>query len=240
MVRSAKTTFKKLPVAVALDSNWKESKVWLKRLKGRVWGFKIGSILFSEKGPQIIDEVRSAGFKVFLDLKFCDIPNTVSGAVKESFGWGVNLLTVHASGGRAMLEAAAKLQKAQQLVAAVTVLTSMDQTDLTDIGVSRLLQDQVSALGRLSIEAGIRGLVCSPHEVARLRSQFPQAFLVTPGVRLREAHDQKRVATLREAIENGSSLVVLGRALTEAKDWESTWQELISSLDGMSLKKLSA
>src|SRR5688572_23964168 len=100
-----RTSEEQIPVVVALDSSWRESKVWLDRLQGRVWGFKIGSILFSEQGPTVVEKVRNAGFRVFLDLKFHDIPNTVQHATHEAFSWGVNLLTVHAAGGRKMLEA---------------------------------------------------------------------------------------------------------------------------------------
>jgi len=238
MVRSSKTS--KLPIAVALDEDWKSSKKWLARLKGRVWGFKVGSILFTDEGPKVIEQILNQDYKVFLDLKFHDIPHTVEGAVKAAFAWGVSLTTVHAAGGQKMLEAAASQQTKSGSVAAISVLTSLDEMDLQSIGCSRKLEDQMNVLSNLAVSSGIRGLVCSPIEVARLRAQFPQAQLVTPGVRLSEAHDQKRVGSLRGAIEGGSSLVVVGRALTEAKKWEETWQQLTSSLDGISLKKRSA
>lgn len=228
-----------LPIAIALDGNWESSKVWLDRLKGRVWGFKVGSILFCERGPSLIEEILKRDLGVFLDLKFCDIPNTVEGAVSRAFSWGVQLTTVHAFGGSAMLKAAAAQQRPGQAVVAVTVLTSLDQGDLKSIGVERELGDQVNSLGQLAMSSGIKGLVCSPLEVENLRKQFPSATLVTPGVRLGEAHDQKRTASLAEAFKLGSSLPVLGRALTESKNWEQTWEELTSSLAGTSLKKLS-
>lgn len=238
MVRRSKTS--KLPIAVALDDEWKSSKKWLSRLKNQVWGFKVGSILFTEQGPKIIEQILKEGFEVFLDLKFHDIPNTVEGAVKAAFSWGASVTTVHAAGGQAMLEAAASQQTKSQSVVAVSVLTSLDEKDLKTLGFSRSLTDQMISLSSLALSSGIKGLVCSPLEVSHLRSQYPKALLVTPGVRLSESHDQKRVGTLRSAIEGGSSLVVLGRALTESKNWEETWQKLISSLDGISSKKLSA
>ncbi len=228
---------RELPIAVALDGDWQSVKVWLQRLKGCVWGFKVGSVLFTQQGPSVIDEIQSAGFKVFLDLKFHDIPNTVSGSVEGAIKRGVDLLTVHASGGRAMLESAAQWQTENQSVVAVTVLTSLDQNDLQSLGIQKPMPTHVLDMARLAMSAGIKGLVSSPQEVAELRKTYPNSLLVTPGVRIQESHDQKRTGTLRGALESGSSLVVLGRALTESQNWEQTWQQLASSLDGMSLKK---
>mgnify|MGYP000911889541 CR=1 FL=1 len=236
MVRGSKVR----PFIVALDDEWSESKVWLKRLKGRVWGFKVGSILFSQKGPKVVEEIQKAGFRVFLDLKFHDIPNTVEGAVREAFKMGVNLCTVHACGGRQMLEAISPLQKKDQRLLAVTVLTSLDQKNLEEIGVERSLREQVASMAELAVGCGIKGLVSSPHEVSLLRQKFSSALLVTPGVRLQQAHDQKRVATPQQAIDDGADLLVIGRALTESKNWEKSWDELTSSLEGTSLKKRSA
>jgi orotidine-5'-phosphate decarboxylase len=227
-----------LPVVIALDSSWRDVCIWLERLKGKIWGFKVGSILFSEKGPEAVEAIRNAGFRVFLDLKYHDIPNTVQHATREAFRWGVNLLTVHASGGQKMLEAAAKEQKKDQIIVAVTVLTSLDSADLKDMGIAGSVEDQVIRLARLSYSSGILGHVCSVHEVARLRQEFATSFLVTPGVRIEPAKDdQKRTASLSEALDRGSSLVVVGRALTDAPDWEKAWQTLTSSLDATSSKK---
>ena len=224
-------------VVIALDDEWKRSKCWISRLRGQVWGFKVGSILFAERGPKVIETIRKEGHQVFLDLKYCDIPNTVERAVKVAFDWGVDLLTVHASGGRAMLEACAQHQSKLQRILAVTVLTSLERKDLAEMGVSRDVSDQVKALAKLAVSSGVSGLVCSPLEVKMLRESFPSSYLVTPGVRVQQTHDQKRVATLSDALQAGSSLVVLGRALTESKDWESTWAQLISSSDETSLKR---
>lgn len=229
----------KLPIAVALDGDWKSSKIWLDRLKGLVWGFKVGSILFTEKGPSVIEAIQKRGFSVFLDLKYHDIPNTVQGAVKEAFSWGVSVTTVHAAGGVEMLKAAASEQRPEQIIVAVTVLTSLDEINLRAVGVNRPLAEHMHALSELSLECGIRGLVSSPQEVASLRRRFPEAFLVTPGIRLGEAHDQKRTGSLSQALADGSSLVVLGRALTESQDWEDSWQNLTSSLDATFSKKRS-
>ena len=224
-------------MVVALDDDWKKSKVWVKRLRGKVWGFKVGSILFAERGPSVVESILGEGHRVFLDLKYCDIPNTVEKAVKTAFSWGVDLLTVHAFGGRPMLEACSQHQSKKQKIVAVTVLTSLERKDLRELGLDRDVSEQVRALGQLAISSGIAGLVCSPLEVRMLRQQFPGSVLVTPGVRIAESHDQKRTATLTDALDSGSSLVVLGRALTESKDWESTWAQLISSSEETFSKK---
>jgi len=121
------TRSRPLPIAVALDGSWKDVKIWTNRLENKVWGFKVGSILYAERGPRIIEDLKSKGFNIFLDLKFHDIPNTVKLAVRQAFSHGVDLLTVHACGGRDMLEVAASEQKRNQKVVAVTVLTSLDQ-----------------------------------------------------------------------------------------------------------------
>lgn len=226
-------------VVVALDDEWKKSKIWIKRLRKQVWGFKVGSILFAERGPSVVESILKEGHRVFLDLKYCDIPNTVEKSVKTAFSWGVNLLTVHASGGRPMLEACAQHQSKNQKIVAVTVLTSLERKDLKELGIDRDLSEQVKALGQLALSSGVAGLVCSPLEVRMLRQRFPGAYLVTPGVRIAQSHDQKRTATLTEALDSGSSLVVLGRALTESKNWESTWAQLISSSEEMFSKRRS-
>jgi orotidine-5'-phosphate decarboxylase len=223
-----------LPIAVALDGGWKESKIWLSRLRGRVWGFKIGSILFTEQGPSLIKKIKDEGFKVFLDLKFHDIPNTVQLSVRQAFRWGAHLLTVHSSGGRAMLEAAASEQRKGQMVVAVTVLTSLDSGDLTSLGHRQSLESLVEDRAKLAFEAGIKGVVCSPQEATSLRARFPDIFLVTPGIRFDSvAQDQKRTSTLRGCFESGSNLAVLGRALTSSKDWKTVWEQASSSLAGI-------
>ncbi len=229
----------KLPIAVALDGDWKHSKIWLDRLKGLVWGFKVGSILFTEQGPSVIESIQKKGFSVFLDLKFHDIPNTVQGAVREAFSLGASVTTVHAAGGVEMLKAAAAEQTKNQLVVAVSVLTSLDEVNLRSIGVQRSVSEQMQGLSELALSCGIRGLVSSPQEVAALRLKFPESYLVTPGIRIGEAHDQKRTGSLKQALEDGSSLIVLGRALTESKKWEETWQSLTSSLGETFSKKRS-
>jgi len=162
---------------VALDDEWRSAKIWLERLRGRLWGFKVGSVLFAERGPGVIDEILSSGFRVFLDLKYHDIPNTVQLSVRRAISWGVSLVTVHASGGRQMLEAAAAEQTKDQLVAAVTVLTSLDQTDISPLGFSDGVRDQVYRLAELAKSSSIRALVSSPQEVFELRKNIQTLFL---------------------------------------------------------------
>jgi orotidine-5'-phosphate decarboxylase len=186
--------------------------------------FKVGMELFTAAGPQAIEPLVSRGHSVFLDLKFCDIPNTVAGAVRSAAALGVRMLTVHAFGGPAMLEAAqealAGFSNPPQLLA-VTVLTSMDQVQIAASGISRSPAEQVELLAKMGMAAGIRGFVCSPQEVSTLRALAgPEAVLVVPGIRPAgaEAGDQKRAATPAEALRAGASYLVLGRPITQAPD----------------------
>ena len=190
--------------------------------------FKVGMELFTSAGPQVVGLLAARGHSVFLDLKFCDIPNTVAGAVRSAAMLGVRLVTVHALGGQAMLEAAQGALSTcpdppQQL--AVTLLTSMDQAQCRAVGLDRPPSEQVELLARLGMAAGIRGFVCSPQEVAALRSLTgPEGTLVVPGIRPAGAQthhspgDQKRIATPADALRNGASYLVVGRPITQAAD----------------------
>ncbi len=186
--------------------------------------FKVGMELFTAAGPAAIEPLVARGHSVFLDLKFCDIPNTVAGAVRSAAGLGVRMVTVHASGGPAMLEAARneleKLADPPQLLA-VTVLTSIDKDQARWTGISRSPGDQVELLAKMALGAGITGFVCSPQEVVKLREiAGPEAVLVIPGIRSAgaKAGDQKRVATPAEALRKGASFLVIGRPITHAAD----------------------
>ena len=187
--------------------------------------YKIGLELFCAEGPVIVQAVRSRRKSVFLDLKLHDIPRTVERAVKSAAQHGVEMLTVHASGGRAMLRAAADAARScgakPPKIIAVTALTSLDQKDLGDLGISRTPAQQVLALADIALSCGVDGLVCSPQEVEVLRGRFgPRPTLVTPGIRLpgEDAGDQKRVATPAAAVRAGASFLVVGRPVLEAKD----------------------
>jgi len=184
--------------------------------------YKIGKQLFTAEGPQIVRDLVSSGRKVFLDLKFHDIPNTVAAAVGEAAKLGVSMLTVHASGGSKMLKAAAEAaaqSPAQPVVLAVTVLTSLSDADLAELGISGSVQTQVLRLGSLARAAGCGGLVASAKEAAELRRELGQDFaIVTPGVRPSgtAAGDQARVLTPKEAIAAGATYLVVGRPILEA------------------------
>ncbi len=192
------------------------------RLENTCTWFKVGLELFVAAGPSILDPLLSRGHSVFLDLKFHDIPNTVAGAVRSAAALGVRMMTVHASGGPAMLAAArASLDDfvdPPELLA-VTVLTSMDTEQVNAIGMDRSPGEQVGLLARMGLAAGIRGFVCSPHEVSSLRSiAGPEAVLVVPGIRPAGAAigDQRRVATPPDALRRGASYLVVGRPITQA------------------------
>ncbi|CAN5685880.1 orotidine-5'-phosphate decarboxylase [soil metagenome] len=193
------------------------------RLEGSCRWFKVGMELYYAAGNSLIETLRGRGFEVFLDLKLHDIPNTVAGAVRTVTQTGASLLTIHAAGGAAMMAAAAEAAQkpgAPRLLA-VTVLTSMDASQLAGIGVSVPPAEQVSRLATLAWEAGIHGMVCSAEEVESLRSALgPKALLVTPGIRGAgdAVGDQKRVATASEAIGRGASMLVVGRPITKAAD----------------------
>jgi orotidine-5'-phosphate decarboxylase len=196
----------------------------VRRLEHTCQWFKVGMELFTAAGPPVIELLIARGHSVFLDLKFCDIPNTVAGAVRSAAGLGVHMLNVHASGGPAMLEAAQSvlsgLNNPPQLLA-VTLLTSMDQAQAKAVGWERPPAEQVELLARMSIAAGIRGFVCSAQEVSTLRGLTgPEGVLVTPGIRPAGAEigDQKRLATPADALRNGASYLVVGRPITQASD----------------------
>ncbi|HEX4066662.1 MAG TPA: orotidine-5'-phosphate decarboxylase [Acidobacteriaceae bacterium] len=193
------------------------------RLHGICRWVKVGLELFCAEGPSVVRELRRRGFSVFLDLKLHDIPNTVAGAVRSVASLGAELLTVHAAGGRAMLEAAAEaaasIPGAPQLLA-VTVLTSMDRQQLQAIGVDRAPSDQVLHLAETAVAARINGFVSSAEEVAAMRRRYPSATLVIPGIRPAGAAigDQKRVASPADALAAGASYLVVGRPITQAPD----------------------
>jgi len=184
--------------------------------------FKVGLELFIAAGPAILEPIIARGHKVFLDLKLHDIPNTVAGAVRSAATLGVHMLTLHASGGPAMLSAArdalAGYAHPPELLA-VTVLTSIDAGQLHATGVGRLPSSQVELLARMGLEAGIRGFVCSPQEVENLRQLAgPEGVLVIPGIRPAGSAigDQKRIAGPAEALRSGASYLVVGRPITQA------------------------
>lgn len=202
--------------------------------------YKVGLELFSALGPDVIALLRGKGKQVFLDLKLHDIPNTVASAIRSIAAHDVQLLTVHAAGGRAMLQAAATATREHNgpRLIAVTTLTSLSEEDLHQCGIERTIEDQALALGSLALDAGIDGLVCSPLEVGRLRSHFgPNPVLVTPGIRLAgdEVGDQKRIATPIEAARQGASFIVVGRSLLNSPDPSDTAQRILTALKSVDI-----
>jgi len=199
--------------------------------------YKVGKQLFTAEGPQFVHELVSSGRKVFLDLKFHDIPNTVASAVKQAAELGVSMLTVHASGGAKMLRAAAEAASqsdTRPMVLAVTVLTSLTDADLRDTGVSGTVLMQVLRLGGLALSAGCGGLVASAHEARELRRKLGGEFAIaTPGVRPAgaAAGDQARVLTPRRAVAAGSTYLVVGRPILEAADPAKAVNQIVEEID---------
>lgn len=226
-------------IIVALDvPTSREIAPVLARLPAELSWYKVGLELFCAEGPATLAPLRERN--IFLDLKLHDIPRTVERAVKSAARHGVKLLTVHACGGRPMLEAAAKAAREtgpdRPRLLAVTVLTSMDANDLADVGVTRPVSAQVLALAELALSAGIDGLVCSPQEVGELRRRLgPGALLVTPGIRLPggELGDQKRVATPGAAARDGATHLVIGRPILEAADPAAAVRAIKADLAGV-------
>ena len=199
--------------------------------------YKIGLELFSAEGPGVVEKVKARGKKVFLDLKLHDIPRTVERSVKAGASLGVDLMTIHAVGGKAMIraakEAALSVGEGAPKILAVTVLTSLDQSDLTDIGVTRDVGAQVEVMGEFAFANGADGIVCSPREVLHMRTLLgSDVLLVTPGVRPAggDVGDQKRVATPAQAVRDGSTHLVVGRPILEAADPRAAALEFVRQM----------
>lgn len=199
--------------------------------------YKVGFQLYVAEGPAMVRELKSQGKKVFLDLKVHEIPNTAREAVASAARLGVDMVTVHASGGTKMLAAAAEAARSAEkppIVLAVTVPTSMDEADLREVGVARSPKEQVVLLARVAVAAGCTGIVCSPEEAGDLRKALgPEIAIVTPGVRPAgsEKGDQSRVATPAEAIRAGASHIVVGRPISHAKEPRTTAEAIVQEID---------
>jgi len=210
-------------IIIPLDLDYKEALKLAKLLDPKICRMKIGNQLFTSSGPKVVKELHQLGFDVFLDLKFHDIPNTVHEAVKSAADLGVWMVNVHASGGKQMLEASKKaLQQFSNppLLIAVTVLTSLSQECLSEIGLDNL-DDQVFRLTRMAKESGLDGVVCSASDAESVKKEFGEEFLtVTPGIRPSGSSldDQSRVSTPSEAIASGSDYLVIGRPITGSED----------------------
>ena len=216
-------------IITALDCPREEALELADKLAGSATWLKVGMTLYYAEGPSIVRELKDRGFKVFLDLKFHDIPHQVRGAARSAVASGADMITMHTAGAAEMCragaegaaEAAAADGRETPVTLGITVLTSMDQEALGSIGVERVVEDQVKALAGIAKEAGLSGVVASPKEAAMLREVLgPDAYIVTPGVRPAGAAlgDQKRVATPAKAVADGASHIVVGRPITQAED----------------------
>ncbi|EGU45534.1 orotidine 5'-phosphate decarboxylase [Vibrio ichthyoenteri ATCC 700023] len=225
-------------VIVALDyDNQADAFAFVDRIDPASCRLKVGKEMFTLFGPDFVKELHKRGFSVFLDLKFHDIPNTCSKAVRAAAEMGVWMVNVHASGGERMMAASCEILepygKDRPLLIGVTVLTSMEQSDLAGIGLDMAPKDQVIRLARLTQSAGLDGVVCSAHESSMLKAELGKEFkLITPGIRPAgsEQGDQRRIMTPVEAIQAGSDYLVIGRPITQAIDPAKVLAEINATL----------
>lgn len=225
-------------IVVAMDfDNADQCLAMAKRLSPLDCRLKVGKELFTACGPKIVEQLMALGFEIFLDLKFHDIPNTTSKAVNAAAALGVWMVNVHASGGERMMVAAREILERRggkrPLLIAVTVLTSMEASDLSGVGITCSPEEQVMKLARLTHTCGLDGIVCSAQESALMRARFGQDFcLVTPGIRLdtSPADDQRRTLTPAAALAAGSSYLVIGRPITQSPDPAETCKSINQTL----------
>ena len=223
-------------IIIALDMSREEALELCDKLSGKAVWVKVGMTLFYRYGPQMVDEMRERGFKVFLDLKLHDIPFQIHGAAYSASLGGADLLSIHGLGGAQMIaEGRAGVEEAgkgTQLLA-ISVLTSMDQEALASIGVESSVADEVRRLAKLAVGAGAHGIVCSPQEAADMRGLLgPEALIVCPGIRPAGADvgDQARIATPAAAIAAGASKLVIGRPITKAADPVAAFESIVNEL----------
>nr|WP_315459446.1 orotidine-5'-phosphate decarboxylase [uncultured Sphingorhabdus sp.] len=221
------------PLFVAIDTPYLDDALDLiKKVKAHVGGVKLGLEFFCANGHHGVHEVQKLGAPIFLDLKLHDIPNTVAKAMQAINALEPAIVTIHAAGGRAMMEDAKAAAGAHTKVVAVTVLTSLDDHDLSRVGVSDTPDLQVARLAALAQEAGLDGIVCSGHEVKAVRKNWKDGFFVVPGLRPAGAAmgDQKRAVTPRQARDDGASVLVIGRPITKAEDPDEAAREIMGTL----------
>lgn len=221
------------PIFVAIDTpSLEQARLLAEQVRANAGGVKLGLEFFAANGPAGVASILELGLPVFLDLKLHDIPNTVAKAVSALAPLEPAVLTVHAAGGRTMLEAAKAAASPKTKVVAVTVLTSLDGSDLRSIGVAADPREQVERLAELARSAGLDGIVCSGAEVGAIRADWPDGFFVVPGVRPAggDASDQKRVVTPRQALDDGASILVIGRPITGSDDPAAAIREIAAAL----------
>jgi len=222
---------------IAIDQNdINKAKELIQKLAPEMCGIKVGKELFTACGPEIIQWIQEKGFKVFLDLKYHDIPNTVEKACFVASKMGVSILNVHALGGIDMMLAAKEgVDKSNNnpYLIAVTLLTSMDSNGLKDIGFTSTVNKQILNLAKIASQAKMDGIVCSAKDIINIKSELPESFLyVTPGIRLSSStkDDQKRISTPSEAVKMGSNILVIGRPITQAKNPEAVLNEIMNEI----------
>ena len=223
------------PIFVAIDTpSMERARSLAGQVRGEVGGLKLGLEFFSANGPAGVASIRELGLPLFLDVKLHDIPNTVAKSVEALAPLEPAVLTVHAAGGHAMLEAAKAAASPRTKVIAVTVLTSLDGEDLRSIGVQSDPREQVERLAGLARSSGLDGIVCSGAEVAAAKAAWPEGFFVVPGVRPPggDVSDQKRVVTPRQALDDGASILVIGRPITAADDPAAAARDIAATLQG--------
>lgn len=234
-------------VIIALDCDMESALKLADVLTDEAVWFKVGMTLYYAQGPTIIYKLKERGFKVFLDLKFHDIPHQVRGAAKSAVETGANMLTMHTIGGSEMLRAGAEGAAAAAtdfgldapVTLGVTVLTSMNEAMPAEVGIARPVSEQVAALADTALGAGLSGVVSSPKEAAMLRAQLgPDAYIVTPGVRPAgsSSDDQKRVLTPSAALAAGASHLVIGRPITQAEDPVAAFRAIVAEIRGSIVK----
>lgn len=209
------------PIYLALDVPQIEpAKALIEKVKSHIGGIKLGLEFYCAHGPHGVHEIAHMGLPIFLDLKFHDIPNTVASAMQAVHVYEPRIVTVHASGGRAMMEDAKAAAAEGCKVVAVTMLTSLDETDLARTGVAGTPHDHVMRLAELAHTAGLDGIVCSGQEVKQVRRQWKDGFFIVPGLRPAgsQTGDQKRTVTPRQARDDGASILVIGRPISRAED----------------------
>ena len=223
-------------IIVALDVPTKtEALELVEKLRGQISFFKIGLQLYTGEGPEIVRAVSSTGSKVFLDLKLHDIPNTVARAVESAGHLGVQMLTIHLGGGSEMIRAAIAARANNTLILGVTVLTSSTEETLREIGVQNKVDDQVLRLAKLGVDAGIDGIVASPHEIKSLRREFGDKIkIVVPGIRPggAAANDQKRTMSPRDALDAGADYLVIGRPITAHRNPREATKRILEDIAG--------
>ena len=221
------------PVFLALDvPQIDPAKALINKVKAHIGGVKLGLEFFCAHGGHGVHEIAHMGLPIFLDLKFHDIPNTVASAMMAIHVYEPKIVTIHASGGRAMMEDAKAAAAEGCKVVAVTTLTSMDQSDLAATGVSGSAEDQVMRLAELAHASGLDGIVCSGREVGKVHKQWKDGYFVVPGLRPAGtgAGDQKRVVTPRKARDDGASVLVIGRPISRADDPEAAARAIEATL----------